>query len=612
MDGKIKMSNEELELISVEKIFDKVCYEIPIYQRNYSWEATHIEQLMDDIYGFEGVYFLGNLIVNKKENKNIGNGAERSFKYEVIDGQQRLTTLYLLFIYLDKELSENSLKFEARDNSNKNLEKIKNSKDCDTKDGLTDGYKIIRSYFKDKGDDFTEEFKEKLSNVQIVRIQVPKDIDLNHYFEIMNTRGEQLKLHEIAKAKFLSCLEKDDKLIADDIWEYCSNIDSYIQMNYPKDLREKIFGKDWVDFNLNNFDDLKVFYENKKTENNTRKSIKSILENPSVYKKNNENEKNKKNKGFESIISFPNFLLQVNKIITRQEKEEESSLDDKILLKNLKNNWESEEKSKEILFYLLKLRFLFDKYILKRKFDEGYKEQGKWSLEKLKKYRNEKDNKDTETPNYIGTFGKENEDTKLNKQIRTLQSAFRITYTSPKTMHWISKVLEIVLNVDDIKGEKIVEVLEKYGIEKVEESNYTESRGFGFNRIVFSYLDYILYRDGFGDILKAFQENWDFKFRNSIEHFYPQNPKNAEVWAEDDLNNFGNLALITSSGNSILSNRNPFAKTELDSEVIKQSLKLQIMAKIMEKGKWDVELSKSHCKDMFNILEKEINKYKNI
>ncbi len=38
--------------------------------------------------------------------------------------------------------------------------------------------------------------------MNLIRVQVPAKIDLNHYFEIMNTRGEQLELHEIAKANF--------------------------------------------------------------------------------------------------------------------------------------------------------------------------------------------------------------------------------------------------------------------------------------------------------------------------------------------------------------------------------------------------------------------------
>ena len=71
---------------------------------------------------------------------------------------------------------------------------------------ILEGYQIIDNYFKTKGIDKNELIR-KLEKVFLVRVQVPQDIDLNHYFEIMNTRGEQLELHEIAKAKFLEVLE---------------------------------------------------------------------------------------------------------------------------------------------------------------------------------------------------------------------------------------------------------------------------------------------------------------------------------------------------------------------------------------------------------------------
>ena len=51
-----------------------------------------------------------------------------------------------------------------------------------------------------------------LDRVHIIHYQVPKDIDLNHYFEIMNSRGEQLEKHEIIKARLMSVLQDlDDK-----------------------------------------------------------------------------------------------------------------------------------------------------------------------------------------------------------------------------------------------------------------------------------------------------------------------------------------------------------------------------------------------------------------
>ena len=86
----------EPTLLTVEKVFagEDVTYTVPIYQRNYAWRATQIEQLISDIQDAVGdeqdSYFLGNLIVTSRATAT---------DFEVIDGQQRLTTLYLLLSY---------------------------------------------------------------------------------------------------------------------------------------------------------------------------------------------------------------------------------------------------------------------------------------------------------------------------------------------------------------------------------------------------------------------------------------------------------------------------------------------------------------------------------
>ena len=69
-------------------------YEIPLYQRAFAWTYEQLSQLIEDIVDFsgEGKYYLGTLIVAQKA------GIEHAF--EVIDGQQRLTALLLLFGYL--------------------------------------------------------------------------------------------------------------------------------------------------------------------------------------------------------------------------------------------------------------------------------------------------------------------------------------------------------------------------------------------------------------------------------------------------------------------------------------------------------------------------------
>ena len=71
-----------------------------------------------------------------------------------------------------------------------------------------------------------------LNKVHIIHYQVPKDIDLNHYFEIMNSRGEQLEKHEIIKARLIEKLNDEDKAKFNHLWESCSEMSVYIQQKF--------------------------------------------------------------------------------------------------------------------------------------------------------------------------------------------------------------------------------------------------------------------------------------------------------------------------------------------------------------------------------------------
>ena len=590
--------NNDLKIISVIHVFDNINYLVPIYQRNYAWSEIQIVQLNEDIEscidGSNKNYFLGNLIVNQTDN-NV---------YEVIDGQQRLTTLYLIEKYLGVVFAKEALRFEAREKSNRTLSYVSDNSNPVLIEELSspeilNGFQIIDSYFKTQDIDKSR-FVRKLERVFLIQVQVPQNIDLNHYFEIMNTRGEQLELHEIAKAKLLEVLENDhDRNTAALIWEKCSNMNSYVQMNFDVDVRSSIFTDHWSSLrqSINAFDSIKnkIPTRNALTD---KKTLLDILDEKRMLK-NSTSLSEDENERFESTISFPNFLLQVNAAMRKLE-EEDASLDDKHFLNNLAWTWSSPEKAKDFLFHLLKCRVLFDKYVLKREFARDYKETGKWSLQRLEKYSDSK--KKGDKPKYVGTLGDESND---NKKLRTLQSCLRITYTSPKTMHWITVILS---NLLENEATDIISVLENYCKKKVVDSDYQNRKGFGFERIVFCYLDYLIYRDGYSydgkEIISSMQEDWQFQFRSSVEHFYPQHPVEGEQWEEDDLNGFGNLALITISGNSKFSNLPPVGKINSYPSVIKQSLKLKIMEKMTKlgDGKWTEAKSSIHKDEMFSIL----------
>src|SRR6478735_1003669 len=82
--------------LSIKELFGNAdaLYKIPKYQRPYKWENEQVEKLWDDIYeAFENDeqnYFLGSIITAKPRDD------EKSAYVDVVDGQQRLTTLMIL------------------------------------------------------------------------------------------------------------------------------------------------------------------------------------------------------------------------------------------------------------------------------------------------------------------------------------------------------------------------------------------------------------------------------------------------------------------------------------------------------------------------------------
>lgn len=166
MEWVVIMDNH-LIMIPVSRIFSNVHYEVPIYQRNYAWDSDQIEQLIEDIMSTDDDYFLGNLIVNQKDN-NV---------YEVIDGQQRLTTLFLLERYLGIAIANDALRFEARDKSNRTLATLPNTNQLTDEllsSEIKEGYKIIDDYFEKTGlKEEKESFIKRLDKVNLIRVQVP-------------------------------------------------------------------------------------------------------------------------------------------------------------------------------------------------------------------------------------------------------------------------------------------------------------------------------------------------------------------------------------------------------------------------------------------------------
>src|SRR5690606_37532258 len=200
---------------SIEEIYNgnQVTYEVPIYQRNYAWEDDEISALIQDVYDAflqgKGTYFIGTLVSYHKGDQ----------VYEVIDGQQRLTTINLVLAALGIE-RKNKLTYRARKKSNETIKSVPEFNIDEKDNGIINGFIFAQNALKkivskEELESYKKYFQE---NVHIIHYNVPRDIDLNHYFEIMNSRGEQLEKHEIIKARLVEQLNEQDKVTFSQLW----------------------------------------------------------------------------------------------------------------------------------------------------------------------------------------------------------------------------------------------------------------------------------------------------------------------------------------------------------------------------------------------------------
>ena len=622
---------QELRILDKETLFDtEVHYVIPRYQRAYAWEDKEIVQLIDDINDSTRDYYIGSLVVAKVKGKVE--------TYEVVDGQQRLTTLYLLLHYLvscgglEGEVGK-TLSFDCRPNSNYTLTHIqgflldRNSL-ADNEDRLEqsimNGLKVIDQKFTTGDAIDVADFIDRLKSVILYRIEVPEHTDLNRYFEIMNTRGEQLEQHDILKAKLMGYLSNrcEQEFFAR-VWDACSDMTGYVQMHFAKEEREKIFGSGWNNKPSDDWNDYKVCLAMEQGEDH-KVSIKSIIK-PSfkVEVSDGELEGDKTKIRFESIIGFQYFLLHVLRVFLSvesismdEEKVLRSLLDDKRLLndfnevisygrmggKRIKDN--KGGFARRFILFLLHSRFLFDQFIIKREY-AGDDLEGTWSLKELCTSGAWSAKK----PYYANTrLRYENEWEKTyaprNKECLMIQSALRVSYTSPKVMHWITELLVWLFNNNKTERYKLTNEAERIAAEAVKDNflatgNY--ELGVQTPHVVFNYLDYLLWKEG-----KEKYKDFVFEFRNSVEHWYPQHPSEGTFEAWDGIDTFGNLCIISRSVNSKFSNLSPESKMKSYKKMVqKGSLKLRIMGDIIEGGsseKWRQSECAKHEEEMIRRL----------
>lgn len=630
----------EITELSIKELFSRDQYIVPIYQRNYAWQEEQIEQLILDIWDYAQRpeipdYYIGSLVVFSREQQHD--------LFEIIDGQQRHTALSILLSVLKNEfccaiggITGVNLSFDSRKRSKVTLKALfANESLTDIEPSIANAYGICKKYLLHvvTQTSIPRFCDYLLSGVKLLRVIVPHDTDLNHYFEIMNNRGEQLEKHEILKARLMDTLNKND--IAElnafaSIWDTCSDMNRYVQYGFAPNIRHLLFGD-----SLNNVvEDFNFVKKNLDTSNDieTVKSILETIKDTAVASSDPEtNEPSSEH--FNSVINFSNFLLHALRIYfapqIKNSGKNDISLDDKSLLQVF-NEHLSNIDAKQFAMTLLKVRFLFDKYIIKREWDD------KWSLKQIRWYKSH------DNINYVNTF----DDEALNNHIILIISMFHVSFPSLIYKHWLSGVLNyLYYQCKDINASEYLEFLEQFDnklffdrfssspkdYQEIIFSNLNKTgsldeshlyHGTNTQNYIFNRLDYLIWKKNkyfagtINETLKLpdlILNNFSFSFRSSVEHYYPQNPHGGDRMTISEslpngVDSFGNLCLISRSNNSKLSNYLPQAKKEhYRKSTSVESLKQQLMMKYEVWDPKDPTNIISHEKEMIKLLKSKPN-----
>ncbi|QXB84702.1 DUF262 domain-containing HNH endonuclease family protein [Acinetobacter lwoffii] len=280
-------------------------YVIPSYQRPYTWEEQHASVLFDDLYNFfqtekEDEYFLGSIVLIKQEGKPYA---------EVIDGQQRLTTLTILFAVfaaldqgginsqLYKYIFEPGNEFEGinpqprltlrerdKDYFKKYVqelnfealfkldnEQLENEAKLHIKQNSKVLYDKVKTTFDHDAQSLKEFIKFLVQRCFIVAVTTPSQNTAFRVFSVMNSRGLDLQPTDIIKADVIGALSAEtDREVYSKKWEDLeesigredfNNLFSHIRMIFSKEKAKRNLLEEFKGYVLSIITDPKVFVD---------------------------------------------------------------------------------------------------------------------------------------------------------------------------------------------------------------------------------------------------------------------------------------------------------------------------------------------------------------
>jgi len=280
------------EAKTVRQLLSGTRYSIDYYQREYKWKTKQVRELLEDLTGKflenytetdertdverYGHYFLGSIILSNKKNMSF-----------IIDGQQRLTTLMLLLIYLhhrqgsrpDRVKVEDLIFSEKYGKKSFNIdvqertpcmEALYNGQDFDAANepesirNIAARFRDIEKLFPDEIDDHAIPYFADwlIENVYLVEITAYSDEDAYTIFETMNDRGLSLSPLDMLKGYVLvNITDEVKKHHASQTWkktvdaladfgkdEDSDAVKAWLRSQYANTIRERKKGAQPKDF----------------------------------------------------------------------------------------------------------------------------------------------------------------------------------------------------------------------------------------------------------------------------------------------------------------------------------------------------------------------------
>lgn len=592
-------------------------FNIPLYQRLFAWTHEEILKLLIDIENApdDKPYYIGALsaIYNPEVSR-----------YDLIDGQQRFTVLMLMGITFKNEhegwnkflANGQRIQFSGRPEDeeyigNRILGTLKESdyRNCDMEKGLETISDFLQKIGEYRRMEFINKCYEKItffiSELPGHYVQHPES--LNRYFEVMNTAGRSLEAHEILKVKLL--INQPDSARLNAIWNAVSDFSKRMfgmSSESPKSELTKIY-KEYL---TNGFNPEQI------EDNDEPMSIDIIPERAVEESGNSDSDA-----VYDSIINFQEFLLLVLSIFKKRkgcppEKQEWFSKD-KLLSafypdSNPNQCVLASEDIPEFYELMLRCRMLLDLFVIRREIRSGQIVSYDLLL-------------DVDDEN-----GK-----KYNKKLCQYEAMLYSSHLGEAFSRWLPQLIETVdADIQIPVSGLLVRIKEiDNGNHDAQQLSLSQLSYPGVSTYYFSRLDYYLWEklydidnkdtdivsdNIFGSLNKEEKNavlNFMFRRNRSREHLHPQHQARNTVWNGDVLNGFGNLALISSSFNSIQSDDEVEVKfARIRSQVSRnegglESIKMLLMMKAAngDEKQWNEDIAQKHGEQMFEFLKLTYN-----